>query len=227
MIPSILTNFTAADAHRVTSAPTVNRWSTSGVPTSNVQWGALGSQNQGDTKGKTTTYPRLDSLSIVSRQSDLAMSVVKIAAVITLLLTVGVGNVWGYAYLKGSWDSWTNHDISGGSCEISLAANTEYEFGIDVDGSFYSYTNQNFKNTSTSFQIYTGNGNCKITTGEAGTYIFKTWYDNGRYMAVYFPQARLVKKKYIYFDARNQTNWNSSNFDARFWFKYYDSGVDN
>ena len=209
------------------SIPTVNRWSTSGVHTSNVQWGALGSQNQGDTKGKTTTYPRLDSLSLVSRQSDFAMSVVKIAAVITLLLTVGVGNVWGSAYLKGSWDSWTNHDISGGSCEISLAANTEYEFGIDVDGSFYSYTNQNFKNTSTSFQIYTSNGNCKITTGEAGTYIFKTWYDNGRYMAVYFPQARLVKKKYIYFDARNQTNWNSSNFDARFWFKYYDSGSDN
>ncbi|MEE0860212.1 MAG: hypothetical protein UIC49_02025, partial [Paludibacteraceae bacterium] len=137
------------------------------------------------------------------------------------LLTLCVGNMWASAYLKGAWDSWVNHDISGGSCEITLDANTEYEFGIDVDGSFYSYTNQNFTTTSTSFQIYTGNGNCKITTGEAGTYIFKTWYDNGRYMAVYYPQARLTKQKYIYFDARNQTNWNSDNFDARFWFKYY------
>ena len=154
-------------------------------------------------------------------------SVYRTALVALCLLTVGVGNVWGYAYLKGSWDSWTNHDISGGSCEITLDANTEYEFGIDVDGSFYSYTNQNFTTTSTSFQIYTNNGNCKITTGEAGTYIFKTWYDNGRYMAVYYPQARLTKQKYIYFDARNQTNWNSANFDARFWFKYYDSGGDN
>ena len=143
------------------------------------------------------------------------------------LLTLCAGNMWASAYLKGAWDSWVNHDISGGSCEITLDANTEYEFGIDVDGSFYSYTNQNFTTTSTSFQIYTGNGNCKITTGEAGTYIFKTWYDNGRYMAVYYPQARLTKQKYIYFDARNQTNWNSDNFDARFWFKYYDSGSDN
>lgn len=143
------------------------------------------------------------------------------------LLTLCVGNTWASAYLKGAWDSWVNHDISGGSCEITLDANTEYEFGIDVDGSFYSYSNQNFTTTSTSFQIYTGNGNCKITTGEAGTYIFKTWYDNGRYMAVYYPQARLTKQKYIYFDARNQTNWNSADFDARFWFKYYDSGVDN
>ena len=143
------------------------------------------------------------------------------------LLTLCVGNTWASAYLKGAWDSWVNHDISGGSCEITLDANTEYEFGIDVDGSFYSYSNQNFTTTSTSFQIYTGNGNCKITTGEAGTYIFKTWYDNGRYMAVYYPQARLTKQKYIYFDVRNQTNWNSADFDARFWFKYYDSGVDN
>ena len=143
------------------------------------------------------------------------------------LLTLCVGNMWASAYLKGAWDSWVNHDISGGSCEITLDANTEYEFGIDVDGSFYSYSNQNFTTTSTRFQIYTGNGNCKITTGEAGTYIFKTWYDNGRYMAVYYPQARLTKQKYIYFDARNQTNWNSADFDARFWFKYYDSGVDN
>ena len=154
-------------------------------------------------------------------------SFTKSISLLMLLLTLGVGQMWGYAYLKGSWDSWTNHDISGGSCEITLAANTEYEFGIDVDGSFYSYTNQNFSTTSTSFQIYTGNGNCKITTGEAGTYIFKTWYDNGRYMAVYYPQARLTKQKYIYFDVRNQTNWNSANFDARFWFKYYDSGGDN
>ena len=143
------------------------------------------------------------------------------------LLTLCAGNTWASAYLKGAWDSWVNHDISGGSCEITLDANTEYEFGIDVDGSFYSYSNQNFTTTSTSFQIYTGNGNCKITTGEAGTYIFKTWYDNGRYMAVYYPQARLTKQKYIYFDVRNQTNWNSADFDARFWFKYYDSGVDN
>ena len=154
-------------------------------------------------------------------------SVYRAALVALCLMTVGVGNAWASAYLKGAWDNWVNHDISGGSCEVTLDANTEYEFGIDVDGSFYSYTNQNFTTTSTSFQIYTGNGNCKITTGEAGTYIFKTWYDNGRYMAVYYPQARLTKQKYIYFDARNQTNWNIHDFDARFWFKYYDSGSDN
>jgi len=154
-------------------------------------------------------------------------SFIKSVTLLTLLLILGVGQLWAAAGLKGSWDSWTYHDISGGSCEVTLPANTEYEFVIDVDGKGYSYTNQHFTTTSTNFQIYKDNGNCKITTGEAGTYIFKTWYDNGRYMAVYYPQARLTKQKYIYFDARNQTNWNSGDFDARFWFKYYDSGSDN
>ena len=156
----------------------------------------------------------------------LLQHVKRYAAILFVLLTVGSGEMWGAAGLKGSWDSWTYHDLTSGSCEITLPAETEYEFVIDVDNKGYSYTNQNFTNTSTSFQIYENNGNCKITTGEAGTYIFKTWYDNGRYMAVYFPQARLEKQKYIYFDARNETNWNSANFNARFWFKYYDSGSD-
>ena len=146
-----------------------------------------------------------------------------------LLLVIWNSHAWGYAYLKGSWDSWTNHDISGGSCEITLSADTEYEFGIDVDGSFYSMNNTNIKTTTTSYQIYTGNSNCKITTKEAGVYIFKTWYDNGRFFAVYYPEARLTKNTYFYFDARNSdaSHWNSLNpIAARFYFKYYDNGND-
>ena len=62
MISSILTNFTAADAHRVTSAPTVNRRSTD-------------SQRQ----RHYTLTPRLTRL----------------AALFLMLLTLGVGQMWG------------------------------------------------------------------------------------------------------------------------------------
>ena len=150
-----------------------------------------------------------------------------------LLFTMGVGQMWGDTWLFGSFQSWVAKDDSYkfsydgdiGTYYLELNAATEYEFKIIDGDNYYSMNNANYTTTTTDQLIYTGNGNCKVTTGEAGVYVFKTWWaDNNRHFSIYFPQARLTKQKYVYFDARNETNWNSANFNARFWFKYYDSG---
>lgn len=163
-------------------------------------------------------------------------SVYRAALVALCLMTVGVGNAWADTWLYGSFQSWVpkdndykfTYDGSVGNYYLELEANTEYEFKIIDGDNYYSMKNANYTTTTEDQLIYTGNNNCKVTTGEAGIYVFKTWWaDNNRHFSIYFPQARLVKQKYIYFDVRNQTNWNSADFDARFWFKYYDSGSDN
>ena len=43
----------------------------------------------------TSRQPRVDSLSLVSRQSDLLTYLGRIAAILLLVLTIGSGNVWG------------------------------------------------------------------------------------------------------------------------------------
>lgn len=163
-------------------------------------------------------------------------SLFRTSLVALCLLTIGVGNTWADTWLYGSFQSWVakdndykfTYDGSVGNYYLELEANTEYEFKIIDGDNYYSMNNANYTTTTEDQLIYTGNNNCKVTTGEAGIYVFKTWWaDNNRHFSIYFPQARLVKQKYIYFDVRNQTNWNSANFDARFWFKYYDSGSDN
>ncbi|MBR2168327.1 MAG: hypothetical protein IJ920_08480, partial [Paludibacteraceae bacterium] len=43
----------------------------------------------------TSRQPRVDSLSLVSRQSDLLTHLGRITAILVLVLTIGVGNAWG------------------------------------------------------------------------------------------------------------------------------------
>ncbi len=154
-----------------------------------------------------------------------------------MLCPLTIGQMWADTWLYGSFQSWSakdddykfSYDGSIGTYYLELEAETEYEFKIIDGDNYYSMNNANFTNTTTDYLIYTGNGNCKVTTGEAGVYVFKTWWaDENRHFSIYFPQARLAKQKYIYFDARNETNWNNANdnADVRFWFKYYDSGSD-
>ena len=45
----------------------------------------------------TSRQPRVDSLSLVSRQSDLLTHLGRITAILVLVLTIGVGNAWGAA----------------------------------------------------------------------------------------------------------------------------------
>lgn len=159
-----------------------------------------------------------------------------------LLFTLGVGNVWADVWVTGpDWGSWRKSDaykFSDGKLELNLAANTDYTFKVydevGYDNNHYrSWDLQSGKITNTILKYNMDKDNVDgydlvLHTAEAGTYIFRYYYEDSKYkLSIYFPQARLVKQKYVYFDARNETNWNSSNFDARFWFKYYDSGSDN
>ncbi|MBQ7631708.1 MAG: InlB B-repeat-containing protein [Paludibacteraceae bacterium] len=199
---------------------------------------ANGFQNTGGGNSHRSTSTCIGIASAVTPSRRLASLIL-----IALLTLCGVGEMWGDTWLYGTMQStaWSakdnnykfTYDGSVGSYEIELAASTEYEFKIIDNGggsdAYYSMNNSNFTNTTTDYLIYTGNSNCKITTGEAGIYIFKTWWaDNNRHFAVYFPQARLEKGSYLYVDARN-TNWVSNEgvgFGARYFYKYYDSGTD-
>ena len=156
-------------------------------------------------------------------------------AIFILILSLGAGQLYADTWLYGSFQNWVvkdndykfSYDGNIGTYYLELDAATEYEFKIIDGDNYYSMNNANFTTTTTDYLIYTGNGNCKITTGEAGVYVFKTWWaDNNRHFSIYFPQARLKKQTYIYFDARRETNWQESNPDIRYWYKYYDSGYD-
>lgn len=155
--------------------------------------------------------------------------------ILILILILGVGQLYADTWLYGSFQNWGgkdndykfSYDGNIGTYYLELDAATEYEFKIIDGDNYYSMNNANFTTTTTDYLIYTGNGNCKITTGEAGVYVFKTWWaDNNRHFSIYFPQARLKKQTYIYFDARRETNWQENNPDIRYWYKYYDSGYD-
>lgn len=157
------------------------------------------------------------------------------SAIFILILIFGVGQLYADTWLYGSFQSWKpkddsykfSYDGNIGTYYLELDAATEYEFKIIDGDNYYSMNNANFTTTTTNYLIYTGNGNCKITTGEAGVYVFKTWWDgNNRLLSIYFPQARLKKQTYIYIDARRETNWQENNPDIRYWYKYYDSGDD-
>ena len=157
------------------------------------------------------------------------------SAIFILILILGVGQLYADTWLYGSFQNWEvedndykfSYDGGVGTYYLELDAATEYEFKIIDGNNYYSMNNANFTTTTTDYLIYTENGNCKITTGEAGVYVFKTWWDgNNRHFSIYFPQARLKKQTYIYFDARRETNWQENNPDIRYWYKYYDSGSD-
>ena len=58
------------------------------------------------------------------------------------------------------------------SITVSLEANTTYDFKIIVDGNWYGNTGTMTYGNSTGWTMSTSDGNCKITTAEAGNYIF-------------------------------------------------------
>jgi len=163
--------------------------------------------------------------------------------IIVLLLTFGVGNAWADVWIRGDMNSWSNNDnwkFNDGKLEVTLEANTDYTFKVwdevGYENNHYrSYDLNGGKITGTIVKYNLDKDNVDgynlvLHTAEAGTYIFRYYYEDSKYkLSIYFPQSRLTKQKYIYFDARNETNWNnaSDNADVRFWFKYYDSGVDN
>ena len=173
-------------------------------------------------------------------------SLIKSISLVTLLLTMGVGQLWADVWIRGDMNSWSNNDdwkFSDGKLEVYLDANTDYTFKVwDEVGyqnnHYRSYDLQSGKITSTIVKYNLDKDNVDgynlvLHTAEAGTYIFQYAYEDSKHkLSIYFPRARLEKQKYVYFDARRLTGsnsdyWQRDDFTARFWFKYYDSGSDN
>ena len=164
------------------------------------------------------------------------------------LFTISKDNPDGSGKYKGDWSVYANGaaivgDMNDwipdggefyygggttGTVYVDLAADTEYEFKV-LDGTGWKGCDATISNTTTSWYNFTGSEskNCKLQTGEAGNYAFK--YDNSnstnKWLGVYYPQARLAKNKYIYFDASNlaSNRWNEAAFSVKFVFKPYDN----
>lgn len=141
--------------------------------------------------------------------------------------------------LVGDFNNWDPDesvfgDYSGnvGTAYFTLSeASKTYKFKILQGETWYSYDNSKAgwtltATTTTEQQLYENNDESRITSTDVGEYIMKYDKSTHKFKAVYYPKERLAKNTYIYFDARNQTNWNSANFDARFGWQYYDSGTE-
>ncbi len=137
------------------------------------------------------------------------------------------------AALIGDFNDWDPDQgkFVDGRVILDLEAETDYEFKVLVgdgtdDNNYWacdlcSYiTNTTLPDWALLYKAQSNNFG--LTTGEAGEYCFH-WNNSTHYLGVYYPQARLEKGKYIYFDARDNTTWTGNDDDARFWFKYYDS----
>lgn len=94
--------------------------------------------------------------------------------------------------LKGSWD-WDapiDMTIDGGiaTCEVTLNAASNYEFGF-VLGGFWTANNYNYHKDYTTTEGVTGQaGNMKLLTDGEGKYIF-TWTFENNVMSITFPGA--------------------------------------
>lgn len=124
-------------------------------------------------------------------------------------------------------------DYSGekGIVKINCTASQSFQF-IVFDGTYYKSYDNTSHSTWDNYGPQTDGGgyNFQFTAGEAGEYVFQ-WDKTNHKLWVWEPKARFAKQKYVYFDARNLKGsgtdyWQYTNFTARFWFKYYDSGSD-
>ena len=142
--------------------------------------------------------------------------------------------------LLGSMNNWDPDaseyrfgDYSGSVCRlvVDLPASTTYNFKILHGDAWFSYDNNKTgwtitNTTHESWQtLYNNNDDSHITTGEAGTYIFR-YNDSDHTFAAYYPQTRLAKQTILYFDVADNTSWNNKTYTSKWYFKYWDSGSD-
>jgi len=136
--------------------------------------------------------------------------------------------------LIGSFNDWDPDQgtFTDGRVILDLPAETDYEFKVLVgdgsDGNNYWSCTACGKATNTVDpwqQLYSNQNNWSMKTGEEGEYMFH-WNNDTHYLGIYYPQTRLTKNTVLYFNVSNETYWNKNTFDAKFWFKYYDSGSD-
>ena len=124
--------------------------------------------------------------------------------------------------------------------ELDLAASTTYYFkicdrhnGKKADYSTYTHYGNNgtMSGTTLDWNFESNKGNCTLSTGASGggTWRF-AWNASSKYLCVYAPadasKSSFTQGKYIYFDARSNSTWKSSEFKAKFWFKNLATGAD-
>lgn len=108
------------------------------------------------------------------------------SVILMVMLVCNYAPTWAANYIKGSWDGWTEHDITlTKTYTVTLAANTTYEFGLKDTGTSGS-GNDWFGNTGTmtstnctGWNFVKSGPNCHITTKAAGTYTFKLVWNGG------------------------------------------------
>ncbi len=131
---------------------------------------------------------------------------------ITLLLVltgmVSTASADDVVKIKGSWDSWTEHamtNTSGSiySISLTLSGTGSYEFGIDVNGSFYKNSGTMYWYNCTNWLFKTSESNCKINLADtgSGSYTF-VWDNSTKKLSVTYPNLETV---YFY----NNHNWSN------------------
>ena len=130
------------------------------------------------------------------------------------------------------WNVAANEFTNGVASVADLAENTDYQFKI-YDGVTWYGCNATIRETEGNYIFYNDQGNCKLHTSTAGTYVFG-WNEDTHVLSVIFPEEQAKMKfnsgQYIYFDTRRLGNtgdgWNAAEFTARFWVKNYATGED-
>ncbi len=135
----------------------------------------------------------------IKRHSRSALSVLLAVCMLVSCMAVGIvgteaaktdeESVGAAVVVKGSWDNWQSHDV--GSYSVTLAANTNYNFVFNDNGTQYA-NNVTFSSAQSEYWV-TPNDNTSFTlrTSSAGSYTF-TYYEisNGSLrFGISFPAA--------------------------------------
>jgi len=131
--------------------------------------------------------------------------------------------------IVGSMNNWRpdggefNFSGSIGTVYIELEAETNYTFKVLEGTTWYGNAGTITNSIPSDWWGFVNNGDeCTITTAEAGTYAFK-WNNDNKKLGVWYPRGIFTKNKYLYFDGRNESNWDDAAYHAKYLFKYYDS----
>ncbi len=127
---------------------------------------------------------------------------------LTLVLLGGFSTVSAedVVKIKGSWDGWALHTMTNTSGNIysislTLSGTGTYQFGIDVNGTFYKNSGTMYWYNCTNWVFKTTDSNCTINLADtgSGSYTF-VWDNSTKKLSVTYPNLETV---YFY----NNHNW--------------------
>lgn len=126
------------------------------------------------------------------------------------LLTVMVSTSWAANSLRGTFNSWSSsaNVFSNGTTIVNLSASTTYEFKVvENNGSDAWYGNNGtITATVSDWTFATDKGNCKITTGAAGDYVF-TYNASTHKLSVNYPTSASAKDYYLKHPWNGSSSW--------------------